>query len=105
MPTTKKNATLAPIHPGTILREDVLEPLGLSANQFAKLLAVDTPRLNEILRGRRSITADTALRLSRYLGTSAKFWLNLQVDYELRVARQTKQAEIERTVKPRASAA
>lgn len=96
---------LTPIHPGEILREDVLEPLGLSVNQLAKALDVDTPRLNEIVRGRRGITADTALRLARYLGTTAKFWLNLQSDYELRVVRQTKLAEIERAVRPRSSAA
>lgn len=92
---------LTPIHPGEIIREDVLEPLGMSVNQLAKALHVDTPRLNEIVRGRRGITADTALRLGRYLGSSAKFWLNLQADYELRMARQAKQAEIERHVKPR----
>src|ERR1035438_617851 len=92
---------LPPIHPGEILREDLLKPLNLSVNQFAKALAVDTTRLNEIVHGRRSITADTALRLSRYLGTSAKFWLNLQSDYDLRVAQQTKLKEIERTVQPR----
>ena len=97
--------TLPPIHPGAILRDDVLEPLGMSVNQLAKALGVDTPRLNDIVRGRRGITADTALRLSRYLGTTAKFWLNLQSDYELRVARQKKLAEIERPVKPRPSAA
>jgi addiction module HigA family antidote len=95
---------LTPIHPGEILKEDVLEPLGLSVNQLAKALAVDTPRLNEIIRGRRGITADTALRLARYLGTSPKFWLNLQSDYELRVARQTKSKEIEASVQPRVAA-
>jgi antitoxin HigA-1 len=95
---------LTPIHPGEILKEDVLEPLGLSVNQLAKALAVDTPRLNEIIRGRRGITADTALRLARYLGTSPKLWLNLQSDYELRVARQTKLKEIEAAVQPRVAA-
>jgi addiction module HigA family antidote len=80
--------TLTPIHPGEILREDVLEPLNLSVNQLAKALGVDTARLNEIARGRRGITADTALRLSRYLGTSPEFWLNLQTRYDLNVARQ-----------------
>jgi addiction module HigA family antidote len=95
---------LTPIHPGEILKEDVLEPLGLSVNQLAKSLAVDAARLNEIVRGRRGITADTALRLSRYLGTTAEFWLNLQKSYELRVARQTKQKEIDRVVRPREAA-
>jgi addiction module HigA family antidote len=96
---------LAPIHPGEIIREEVLVPLDMSVNQLAKSLAIDTARLNEIVRGRRGITADTALRLARYLGTSAEFWLKLQVHYELRVARQAKQKEIERAVRPRTQAA
>src|SRR5690242_9229272 len=96
---------LTPIHPGEILREDVLEPLGMSVNQLAKALGVDAARLNEIARGRRGITADTALRLSRYLGTSPEFWLNLQTRYDLQLARQTKAKEIERAVKPRSAAA
>ena len=97
--------TLTPIHPGEILREDVLEPLNLSVNQLAKALGVDAARLNEIARGRRGITADTALRLSRYLGTSPEFWLNLQSRYALNVVRQQKAKAIERAVKPRSSAA
>jgi addiction module HigA family antidote len=96
---------LAPIHPGEIIREDVLIPLEMSVNQLAKALAVDTARLNEIVRGRRGISADTALRLARYLGTSPEFWLNLQKSYELRVAKQEKQAEIERAIRPRSEAA
>jgi addiction module HigA family antidote len=96
---------LTPIHPGEIIREEVLVPLKLSVNQLAKSLAIDTTRLNEIVRGRRGITADTALRLARYLGTSPEFWLKLQVHYELRVARQAKQKEIERAVRPRTQAA
>ena len=96
---------LAPIHPGEIIREEVLVPLDLSVNQLAKLLAIDTARLNEIVRGRRGIPADTALRLARYLGNSPEFWLKLQVHYELRVARQAKQKEIERAVRPRTQAA
>ena len=96
---------LTPIHPGEIIREEVLVPLDLSVNQLAKSLAIDTTRLNEIVRGRRGITADTALRLARYLGTSPEFWLKLQVHYELRVARQAKQKEIERAVRPRTQAA
>ena len=96
---------LTPIHPGEIIREEVLAPLNLSVNQLARLLAIDTTRLNEIVRGRRGITADTALRLARYLGTSPEFWLKLQVHYELRVARHAKQKEIERAVRPRTQAA
>jgi len=96
---------LTPIHPGEILREEVLVPLNMSVNQLAKSLAVDAARLNEIVRGRRGITADTALRLARYLGTSPEFWLKLQVHFELRVARQAKQKEIDRAVRPRSEAA
>ena len=96
---------LAPVHPGEIIREEVLAPLDMSVNQLAKALAVDAARLNEIVRGRRGITADTALRLARYLGTSAEFWLKLQVQYELRVARQAKEKEIARLVRPRSKAA
>ena len=97
--------SLSPIHPGETLREDVLDPLNVSVNRLAKALGVDTARLNEIVRGRRGITADTALRLARYLGTSAEFWLGLQLDYELRLARQSKLKQIEREVQPKTSAA
>lgn len=97
--------TLPPIHPGETIKEDVLKPLKLSANQLARALAVDAARLNDIVRGRRRITPDTALRLSRYLGTTAEFWMGLQLEYELRVARQTKLKEIERAVKPKSNAA
>jgi addiction module HigA family antidote len=96
---------LAPIHPGEIIREEILIPLTMSVNQLAKHLAVDAARLNEIVRGRRGITADTALRLARYLGTTPEFWLKLQVRYELRVAKQAKLKEIERAVRPRSEAA
>ena len=96
---------LAPIHPGEIIREEILTPLTMSVNQLAKHLAVDAARLNEIVRGRRGITADTALRLARYLGTTPEFWLKLQVHYELRVAKQAKLKEIERAVRPRSKAA
>jgi addiction module HigA family antidote len=96
---------LAPIHPGEILLEDVLKPLNMSVNQLAKSPAVDAARLNEIVRGRRGITADTALRLARYLGTTPEFWLKLQVHSELRVARQARLKEIEQAVRPRSEAA
>jgi len=97
--------SLPPIHPGETLRQDVLHPLNMSVNQLAKALGVDSARLNEIVRGRRGITADTALRLARYLGTSAEFWLGLQLDYELRLARQSKLKQIEREVQPKTNAA
>ncbi len=97
--------TLSPIHPGEVIREEFLLPLTISVNQLARALAIDSARLNDVVRGRRGITADTALRLSRYLGTTAEFWMGLQSDYELRVARQAKLREIERSVHPKADAA
>jgi addiction module HigA family antidote len=96
---------LTPIHPGETIKEDVLVPLHMTVNQLAKALAVAATRLNEIVRGCRGITADTALRLARYLGTSAEFWLGLQADYELRVARREKLKEIERQVTPKSKVA
>jgi addiction module HigA family antidote len=97
--------TILPPHPGETLREDVLGRLGLSVNQLPKALGVTAARLNDVVRGRRGITADTALRLSRYLGTSPEFWLGLQFEYDLRLARQAKQKEIDRAVRPRSEAA
>ena len=96
---------LPPPHPGGTILEDILKPLGMSVNALAKTLGITAARLNEIVRGRRGITADTALRLARYLGTSAEFWLSLQLEYDLRVARQAKQKDIERAVRPRSVAA
>jgi addiction module HigA family antidote len=95
--------TQLPIHPGETIKEDVLVPLNMSVNRLAKALAIDATRLNDIVRGRRGITADTALRLARYLGTSAEFWIRLQVDYDLRVARQERLKTIEKEVSPRAA--
>jgi antitoxin HigA-1 len=92
-------------HPVETILEDVLKPLGMSVNQLATDLGVTATRLNDIVRGRRGVTADTALRLARYLGTSAEFWLGLQLEYDLRMARQAKQKEIERAVRPRSEAA
>lgn len=83
---TKK--LLPPIHPGEMLREEFMEPLGLSGNALASELGVTAARINEILQEKRGITADTALRLSRYFGNSAEFWLNLQQRYELECARR-----------------
>ena len=96
---------IPPPHPGETIREDILEPLGMDASQLAKALGITATRLNEVVRGRRGITADTALRLARYLGTSAEFWLGLQVEYDLRIARQSRQREIEKAVQPRSAAA
>jgi addiction module HigA family antidote len=72
------------IHPGEILREEFLIPLGLSAYKLAKDIRVSRSRVSEVLKGNRRVTADTALRLSKYFGTTAKFWLNLQDDFDLR---------------------
>jgi len=77
---------MRPIHPGEILREEFLVPLNLSANALAIALGVPAPRINDIARERRGVTADTALRLARYFGTSAEFWMGLQADYDLRLA-------------------
>ena len=77
---------MRPIHPGEILREEFLLPLNLSANALAIALGVPAPRINDVARERRGITADTALRLARYFGTSAEFWMGLQADYDLRTA-------------------
>jgi addiction module HigA family antidote len=76
---------LTPIHPGEILLEEFLKPLGLSQYRIARDLSVPPRRINEIVHGKRGITADTALRLGRYFGTSARFWLNLQARYDLEV--------------------
>lgn len=76
---------MRPIHPGEVLREDFLEPLAMSANALAIKLGVTPARINEIVREKRGITADSALRLAKYFGGSAQFWLNLQSNYELRL--------------------
>lgn len=89
-----------PIHPGEILAEDILPELGMNANQVGEALGVPANRISEILRGRRSITADTALRLGRWLGSSPQFWLNLQRSYDLEVAETDLGAEIEQQVTP-----
>lgn len=78
-------ATIPPIHPGEVLQEDFLEPLQVSQNRLAVAIGVPPRRINEIVHGKRRITADTALRLSRYFGTTDRFWLNLQVRYDLEV--------------------
>ncbi len=93
---------MPPIHPGEVLRDE-LDELGLSANAFAKALAVPANRITAILQGRRATSADTALRLACYFGTSAEFWLNLQRSYDLKLARERSGEEIERLVKPRAA--
>ena len=96
---------LAPIHPGEILREDFMKPLGISQNALARALNVPPRRINEIVLEKRGITADTALRLARCFGTSAEMWTGLQSDYELRLVRYHKERDIEREVEPLRSAA
>jgi addiction module HigA family antidote len=96
---------MRPVHPGEILREDYLEELGMSANALAKALHVPAPRVNDIVRERRGVTADTALRLARYFGSTPQFWLNLQSAYELRVAEIAAGARIRREVPPAKGAA
>jgi len=91
---------LRPVHPGEVLREDFLVPSGLTANALAKALHVPAPRINDIVRERRGISADTAMRLSRYFGGDAHSWLNLQSVYDLRVAEIANARRIEREVKP-----
>ena len=94
---------LPPIHPGEQLREEFMKPFGLSAYRLAKDLHVPVTRIQAIIRERRSITGDTALRLGRYFGTTPEFWLNLQRDYELEQAAETLGERLEEEVKPRAA--
>jgi antitoxin HigA-1 len=93
---------MRPVHPGEVLREEFLEPLGMSVNALAKELHVPTPRINDVVREKRGISADTALRLARYFGGDAQSWLNLQAMYELRVAEIESIKKINREVKARA---
>jgi addiction module HigA family antidote len=90
------------IHPGEILKTEFMVPLGLSAYRLAKELHVSAPRVNDMVRGKRSITADTAMRLSAYFGNSARFWLGLQMGHDLWIAAKDKSLS---NVKPRAQAA
>lgn len=90
---------LEPIHPGEILLEEFLKPMGISQYQLAKDINVDPRRINAIVHGKRAITADTALRLSRYFGTSERFWLNLQAHYDLEVQKDELGDRLEKEVK------
>ncbi|MBP9035347.1 MAG: HigA family addiction module antidote protein [Pseudomonadales bacterium] len=94
---------MRPVHPGEVLREDYLEPLGMSANALANALCVTAARINDIVRERRGVSADTALRLARYFVGDAQSWLNLQTAYDLRVAEIESGKEIARAVAPRAA--
>jgi len=90
---------LQPVHPGKILKHDFVEPFGLSATALARATGVTPARINEIVRGRRGITAGTALRLARYFGTDAQSWMNLQTHYELALAETAAAGEL-RTIRP-----
>ena len=95
-----KNDMLDPINPGEILRKDFLEPMRISINQLSRDLSVPPNRISEIVNGKRSITADTALRLQRYFGVEAQFWLNLQTEYDLRMMKRKIWADIEQRIIP-----
>src|SRR5207249_9317692 len=95
-----KTNKLPPIHPGEILREEFMKPRSLSQNALARALKVPPRRINEIVLEKRAITADTALRLARYFGTTAEMWTGLQADYDLRRARYETQSQIEQEVEP-----
>ena len=97
-----KNRTRA-VHPGEIIREEFMIPMGLSANALAKALNVPTPRINDVVRGRRGVSADTAMRLARYFGGDARSWLNLQAAYDLQITQLAVGERIEREVTPAAA--
>jgi len=90
---------MRPIHPGEIIREEYLIPLGMSANALATALRVSAPRINDVVREKRGISVDTALRLARYFNTTAQFWMNLQTSYDLKVAQPTIET-IQQEVRP-----
>jgi len=94
---------IPPVHPGEILREDFLRPMGISVYALANAIKVPRSRVNDIVLGRRAITADTALRLARYFGSSPEFWINLQAHYDLAVVKETSRRRIDKEVAPRAA--
>ena len=97
-----KRKKLDPLHPGEVLQKEFLKPMGLSQNKLAIALHVPARRINEIVLGKRGITADTALRLARYFGMSPQFWLGLQMDYELDVAQDSIDMRIVEEIMPMA---
>jgi addiction module HigA family antidote len=92
---------MSPLHPGEMLREEFMKPLGLSSNALAMELRVPVTRISEIVRERRGITADTALRLARYFNMSPEFWMRLQMDFDLESAADAEEAEIRKEIRPR----
>ena len=101
---SKKNRQMPTVHPGDFLKEDLMKPLGLSVNGLARELKVPMTRMSEIINGRRALNADTALRLSRYFGSTPEFWINLQAAYDLSVTIDSSAHRIEREVRPRQAA-
>ena len=95
-----KKDSLDPITPGEILRADFMEPMGISTNKLSRDIAVPPNRISEIVNGKRGISADTALRLERYFGVQAQFWLNLQSEYDLRVMKRKIGPDIEQRILP-----
>ena len=95
-----KETRIPPVHPGEVLLEDFLKPLSISQYRLAKEMKVYPRKINEIVHGKRAITADTALRLSRYFGTSAELWMNLQALYDLEKTRDEIEAQLEKEVVP-----
>jgi antitoxin HigA-1 len=93
-----------PVHPGTILKKDLLGPFGMSINQLAKELRVPANRLSQIILGKRAISPDTSLRLARYFGFASEYWLNMQTHYDLEIIRRQFMRQIEKEVKPRKAA-
>ena len=91
---------LKPVHPGEVLLEEFLKPMRLSQNRLALAIGVDTRRINEIVLEKRSVTADTALRLAHFFGTSPRFWLGLQADYDLDVAATALEPRLAREIRP-----
>ena len=89
-----------PLHPGEVLLEEFLKPMGVSQNQLARAMRVPSNRINEIVQGRRGVSAETALRLAKALGTTAQFWVNLQCMYDLETAREQLEEQVDREVLP-----
>ena len=98
----EEGARMAPLHPGEMLREEFMKPLGLSSNALAMELRVPVTRISEIVRQRRGITADTALRLARYFNMSPEFWMRLQMDFDLESASDAEEMAIHEAIRPRA---
>ena len=101
VPELEEGALMPPLHPGEMLREEFMKPLGLSANALAMELRVPVTRITEILRERRGISADTALRLARYFNMTPEFWMGLQMDFDLESEADAARAAIEKEIRPR----